>query len=260
MTLILYPYMSMGGSPLAKRYEFLRVPPYAYLPRHFDLGHPKSTPQFHVGVHFPCLCRFNLWPRKGSVEGFRVLLQTILRVKEGNYHAIVGYFDVIDYEDYEPGKAEECRNCPRKLKNTCRASRFLKVHFKEVNILQEPYILKPKEISEILGKEKLRRYGPYLKNLELKRFYNCYQNVAYLWQRWLTYNKLLKSQSILNNLIEEVLDSREIIRKDIENWRKIIKDVVNEIKRDIKRWKEKKNWEDFMNIMKFTKIEEFLSL
>ena len=68
--------MSMGGSKYADRSELLREVPYAILPRYFDLNNPKSTPQFHRGVHYACLCRPYIWP----VSYTHLTLPTILLV------------------------------------------------------------------------------------------------------------------------------------------------------------------------------------
>ena len=237
--------MSMGGSKYADRSELSRKVLHAVLPRYFDLNAPKSTPQFHRGVHYACLCRYDIWPRSEPPRGFKVLLQTLLRRERRSYHALVGYFEVIDFEEGKAREMPDCKMCPRVLRSCehsskCRAPRYLKVHFKSVMVFKEPYFLEPADIRGILHKERLTSWGPPLSSINREEFYQAYGRVAYLWQRWINYRVLHDRQSILEQLVKSALSRTEILEIRVGKWPCIIEKVVEKVREFAPKRKPKK--------------------
>ena len=261
--------MSMGGSRYADRSKLLREVPYAILPRYFDLNTPKSTPQFHRGVHYACLCRPNIWPRYESPTGFKVLLQTLLRREGHSRHAIVGYFEVMDSEEGRAGERTDCKTCPRVSgcgrSSACRAPRYLKVSFESVAVFREPYFLEPADIGGILDRESLTPQGPPLSSISREEFYKAYGEgdhgkVAYVWQRWISYRVLRDRQSILEELVEKVLNRTEVLEIRIREWPRIIGEVVREVRRLMPRQKpEGEMLKRFKAALRFAGLTQYIN-
>ncbi|RLE89176.1 MAG: hypothetical protein DRN04_16625 [Thermoprotei archaeon] len=257
--------MSMGGSKYADRSELLREVPYAILPRYFDLNNPKSTPQFHRGVHYACLCRPYIWPRCEPLTGFKVLLQTLLRRRGRSYHAIVGYFEVTGFEEGEKMGMVDCRSCPRvvgcRRSSACKAPRYLKVYFESVIVFRDPYFLEPAEIKEIVGKEGLTTKGPPLDSISREEFYRVYGGVAYVWQRWVSYRVLRDRQPVLRRLMERALGYTKTLEVWVGEWPRIIEEVVEEVRKLVLRRKPKDDrLKCFKAALKFAGLSQYINV